>query len=207
MSRCDAVKCFIVVCWPTITFAHTRGSETGGVEMILRTVETVHLQVLLLLLTRASSYHSIILLDTAPAKNVSTHHARTIMHMFRFFQSNVQELKMQRMMLSPRALQQGWKEELDNNIGQHRDWITKRKLEAVFNASFPARKLEEEVLLFGLGIAKGFLLALRIAKMKCFADPKDAIRKHGTNSQNVATRILFYHTFPRESSVWRVLLF
>ena len=49
------------------------------------------------------------------------------------------------MMLSPRALQQGWKEELDNNIGQHRDWIAKKKLEAVFEASFPARKLEEEV--------------------------------------------------------------
>lgn len=60
-------------------------------------------------------------------------------------QSNEQELKTQRLMLSPRALQQGWKEELDSNIGQHREWITKRKLEAVFDGSFPARKLEGEV--------------------------------------------------------------
>lgn len=49
------------------------------------------------------------------------------------------------MMLSPRALQQGWKEELDSNIGQHKEWITKRKLEAVFDAGVPARELEEEV--------------------------------------------------------------
>ena len=49
------------------------------------------------------------------------------------------------MMLSPRALQQGWKEELDSNIGQHKEWITKRKLEAVFDAGLPARELEEEV--------------------------------------------------------------
>lgn len=48
-------------------------------------------------------------------------------------------------MLSPRALQQGWKEELDSNIGQHKQWITRRKLEAVLDASLPARKLEEEV--------------------------------------------------------------
>ncbi len=48
-------------------------------------------------------------------------------------------------MLSPRALQQGWKEELDSNIGQHKEWITKRKLEAVFDAGLPARELEEEV--------------------------------------------------------------
>lgn len=56
----------------------------------------------------------------------------------------MQELKTQRLMLSPRALQQGWKEELDNNIGQHRGWIAAKKLEAVFEASLPARKLEEE---------------------------------------------------------------
>lgn len=49
------------------------------------------------------------------------------------------------MMLSPRALQQGWKEELDSNIGQHKEWITQRKLEAVFEASLPARELEEQV--------------------------------------------------------------
>lgn len=49
------------------------------------------------------------------------------------------------MMLSPRALEQGWKEELDSNIEQHREWITKRKLEAVFDFSFPTRSLEEEV--------------------------------------------------------------
>lgn len=61
-------------------------------------------------------------------------------------QSNEQELKTQRMMLSPRALQQGWKEELDSNIGQHKEWITKRKLEAVFDAGLPARELEEEVI-------------------------------------------------------------
>lgn len=60
-------------------------------------------------------------------------------------QSNEQELKTQRQMLSPRALQQGWKEELDSNIGQHREWITRRKLEAVFDATLPARQLEEEV--------------------------------------------------------------
>ncbi|CAM9395212.1 unnamed protein product, partial [Hapterophycus canaliculatus] len=60
-------------------------------------------------------------------------------------ESNEQELKTQRMMLSPRALQQGWKEELDSNIGQHKEWITKRKLEAVFEGSFPARELEEEL--------------------------------------------------------------
>lgn len=48
------------------------------------------------------------------------------------------------MMLSPRALEQGWKEELDSNIGQHKDWITKRKLEAVFDAGLPARELEKE---------------------------------------------------------------
>lgn len=48
------------------------------------------------------------------------------------------------MMLSPRALEQGWKEELDSNIGQHKDWITQRKLEAVFDAGLPARELEEE---------------------------------------------------------------
>ncbi|CAN0017844.1 unnamed protein product [Ectocarpus sp. 4 AP-2014] len=60
-------------------------------------------------------------------------------------ESNEQELKTQRMMLSPRALQQGWKEELDSNIGQHKEWITKRKLEAVFEASLPARELEEQV--------------------------------------------------------------
>lgn len=53
-------------------------------------------------------------------------------------------------MLSPRALQQGWKEELDSNIGQHRDWITKRKLEAVFGASLSARQLEEEVNAFNV---------------------------------------------------------
>eukprot|EP00752_Nemacystus_decipiens_P005346 g4847.t1 len=60
-------------------------------------------------------------------------------------ESNEQELKTQRMMLSPRALEQGWKEELDSNIGQHKDWITMRKLEAVFDAGLPARELEEEV--------------------------------------------------------------
>ncbi|CAM9676395.1 unnamed protein product [Ectocarpus sp. 6 AP-2014] len=60
-------------------------------------------------------------------------------------ENNEQELKTQRMMLSPRALQQGWKEELDSNIGQHKEWITKRKLEAVFEASLPARELEEQV--------------------------------------------------------------
>ena len=53
------------------------------------------------------------------------------------------------MMLSPRALQQGWKEELDSNIGQHKEWITKRKLEAVFDAGLPARELEEEVGIVG----------------------------------------------------------
>ncbi|CAM9177193.1 unnamed protein product [Scytosiphon promiscuus] len=63
----------------------------------------------------------------------------------RFRESNEQELKTQRMMLSPRALQQGWKEELDSNIGQHKEWITRRKLEAVFDASLPARELEEEL--------------------------------------------------------------
>ncbi|CAM9644897.1 unnamed protein product [Discosporangium mesarthrocarpum] len=55
------------------------------------------------------------------------------------------ELQMQRQMLSPRALEQGWKEELDDNVLQHRAWVTKNKLEAVFEAALPARRLEEEV--------------------------------------------------------------
>lgn len=48
-------------------------------------------------------------------------------------------------MLSPRALEQGWKEELDKSIDQHRGWIMRKKLEAVFDAALPARELEEEV--------------------------------------------------------------
>ena len=68
-------------------------------------------------------------------------------HCFRHPQNNEQHLKSQRMMLSPRALEQGWKEEFDSNIAQHREWITKRKLEAVFEKALPARKLEEEVIM------------------------------------------------------------
>ncbi|CAM9356580.1 unnamed protein product, partial [Choristocarpus tenellus] len=60
-------------------------------------------------------------------------------------EKNAEELCTQQQMLSPRALQQGWKEELDRNIEQHKSWITQRKLAAVFEASLPARKLEEEV--------------------------------------------------------------
>ena len=85
----------------------------------------------------------------APSCSLSSTHPPAPSATFSFcfhLQSNEQELKTQRMMLSPRALQQGWKEELDSNISQHKEWITKRKLEAVFDAGLPARELEEEVI-------------------------------------------------------------
>ncbi|CAM9262424.1 unnamed protein product [Chrysoparadoxa australica] len=59
--------------------------------------------------------------------------------------SAAKELELQKTMLSPRALQQGWKEELETNLMQHREWITEAKFKAVFDTGFRARQLEEEI--------------------------------------------------------------
>jgi len=54
------------------------------------------------------------------------------------------ELVRQRDAVSPRAIEQGWVEELNTNIRDHRNWITKYKLEALFDTGLEQRGVEEE---------------------------------------------------------------
>jgi len=54
------------------------------------------------------------------------------------------ELVRQRDAVSPRAIEQGWVEELNENIRDHRNWITKYKLECLFDSGLEQRGVEEE---------------------------------------------------------------
>jgi len=54
------------------------------------------------------------------------------------------ELVRQRDAVSPRAIEQGWVEELNTNIRDHRTWITKYKLECLFDTGLEQRGVEEE---------------------------------------------------------------
>jgi hypothetical protein len=54
------------------------------------------------------------------------------------------ELNRQRRLVSPRAIQQGWREELVKNIEEHRQQITAAKLEALFTTSLKLEKIKEE---------------------------------------------------------------
>ncbi|GMH62608.1 hypothetical protein TrRE_jg12385 [Triparma retinervis] len=57
---------------------------------------------------------------------------------------NYVELVRQRDQVSPRAIEQGWVEELNKNIRDHRNWITKYKLECLFDTGLEQRGVEEE---------------------------------------------------------------
>lgn len=57
---------------------------------------------------------------------------------------NYMELIRQRDAVSPRAIEQGWVEELSGNIRDHRNWITKYKLECLFDTGLEQRGVEEE---------------------------------------------------------------
>ncbi|GMH72347.1 hypothetical protein TL16_g05891 [Triparma laevis f. inornata] len=57
---------------------------------------------------------------------------------------NYTELIKQRDAVSPRAIEQGWVEELNVNIRDHRNWITKYKLECLFDTGLEQRGVEEE---------------------------------------------------------------
>jgi len=57
---------------------------------------------------------------------------------------NYVELIRQRDQVSPRAIEQGWVEELNKNIRDHRNWITKYKLECLFDTGLEQRGVEEE---------------------------------------------------------------
>ncbi|GMH99477.1 hypothetical protein TrVE_jg3868 [Triparma verrucosa] len=57
---------------------------------------------------------------------------------------NYSELIKQRDAVSPRAIEQGWVEELNVNIRDHRNWITKYKLECLFDTGLEQRGVEEE---------------------------------------------------------------
>ena len=54
------------------------------------------------------------------------------------------ELVRQRDQVSPRAIEQGWVEELTTNIKDHRNWITKYKLECLFDTGLEQRGVNEE---------------------------------------------------------------
>lgn len=53
-------------------------------------------------------------------------------------------LRMQRALLSPRALQQGWREELDASLLQQRSAITAAKLDCVFGPTREGRAARDE---------------------------------------------------------------
>lgn len=61
------------------------------------------------------------------------------------YSESATELKLQFLLLDPEALQQGWLDELQNNIAQHRKWITESKLNTLFGPGLEARGLEEEL--------------------------------------------------------------
>ena len=53
------------------------------------------------------------------------------------------ELRKEKSRLSPRAVQQTWADELDNDIAQHRKWITDKKTDALFGSGLKLRQMEE----------------------------------------------------------------
>ena len=57
---------------------------------------------------------------------------------------NYLELCRQKDLVSPRAIEQGWLEELEVNISDHRSWITKYKLECLFDTGIEQRGVQEE---------------------------------------------------------------
>lgn len=62
----------------------------------------------------------------------------------RKFEYDLVALQRERMKMSPRAVEQGWTDELDKNVEQHRVWATDAKLKALFQVALPLRLMEEE---------------------------------------------------------------
>ena len=54
------------------------------------------------------------------------------------------EMERQLANLSPRAIQQGFEEELKHHVAEHKEWITKYKAEALFDATLKLRELEDD---------------------------------------------------------------
>lgn len=50
-------------------------------------------------------------------------------------------LQMERIKLSPRAVEQGWSSQLDTDVKQHRKWVTELKVKALFKVGLPLREL------------------------------------------------------------------
>ena len=52
------------------------------------------------------------------------------------------ELERQKHLISPRGIQQGWREEIRDNIAEHRTLITQYKIEALFERGLVRGKCE-----------------------------------------------------------------
>jgi hypothetical protein len=61
----------------------------------------------------------------------------------RQFEYDYLELKRERSRLSPRAVEQDWGSSLDNDIREHRGYITQKKIEVLFEDGLLLRRMEE----------------------------------------------------------------
>ena len=62
-------------------------------------------------------------------------------------------LQSERIKVSPRAVEQGWVQELDETSGQHRGWLTSAKAKALFQIARPLRAAADQLEADALGVA------------------------------------------------------